>query len=59
LYVSAPGAAGTGFGLYIAKRIVEIHEGTISVKVDAQGFNVFTVLLTVAGLKGKARIFAK
>lgn len=51
--------AGTGFGLYIAKRIVEIHEGTITVKTDAQGFTIFTVLLTVSGLKGKARIFAK
>jgi signal transduction histidine kinase len=51
--------AGTGFGLYIARRIVEIHEGTITAKTDAQGFTVFTVVLSVSGLKGKARMFAK
>jgi signal transduction histidine kinase len=48
--------AGTGFGLYIAKRIVEIHEGTISAASDPRGLTIFTVCLTVSGLKGKARI---
>jgi signal transduction histidine kinase len=51
--------AGTGFGLYIARRIVEIHEGSITAKTDAQGFTIFTVILTVSGLKGKARLFGK
>jgi signal transduction histidine kinase len=47
--------AGTGFGLYIARRIVEIHEGTIKASVD-DGLTVFTVILSVRGLQGKARI---
>jgi signal transduction histidine kinase len=51
--------AGTGFGLYIAKRIVQIHEGTITVSTDNQDFTVFTVILTVSALKGKARMFVK
>jgi signal transduction histidine kinase len=46
--------AGTGFGLYIAKRIVEIHEGTITAR-SAEGWTVFEVTLTVKGLQGKAR----
>lgn len=51
--------AGTGFGLYIARRIVEIHQGSISVNTDTQGFTVFTVILSVSALKGKARMFVK
>jgi len=50
--------AGTGFGLYIAKRIVEIHEGTILAK-SKDGWTIFYVTLTVKGLKGKARERAK
>ena len=46
--------AGTGFGLYIAKRIVEIHEGTITASTR-NGWTVFEVTLSVKGLKGKAR----
>jgi signal transduction histidine kinase len=46
--------AGTGFGLYIAKRIVEIHEGKICAR-SADGWTVFEVELTVSGLRGKAR----
>jgi len=46
--------AGTGFGLYIAKRIVEIHEGTISASTR-DGLTIFEVTLSVKGLKGKAR----
>lgn len=48
--------AGTGFGLYIAKRIVQIHEGEISVTTDSAGRAVFTVTLSVRGLEGKARV---
>lgn len=46
--------AGTGFGLYIAKRIVDIHEGSITAYADKQGCSVFQVTLLVKGLKGKA-----
>lgn len=47
--------AGTGFGLYIARRIVEIHEGTINAKTDRDGWVTFTVTLSVRSLEGKAR----
>lgn len=47
--------AGTGFGLYIAKRIVEIHEGTITARTDG-AWTLFTVVLSVSGLRGKARV---
>jgi len=46
--------AGTGFGLYIAKRIIDIHEGTIAV-TSHEGRTTFEVTLTVKGLEGKAR----
>lgn len=46
--------AGTGFGLYIAKRIAELHEGDIKVSGDA-GRVVFTVTLPTRALEGKAR----
>jgi signal transduction histidine kinase len=46
---------GTGFGLYIAKRIVEIHEGSISAKTDPSGLVVFTIELSIDKLKGRAR----
>jgi signal transduction histidine kinase len=48
--------AGTGFGLYIANRIVELHEGQISVLSTKDGGIVFKVELSVSRLKGKARI---
>ncbi|MBI4288717.1 MAG: HAMP domain-containing histidine kinase [Chloroflexi bacterium] len=47
--------AGTGFGLYIAKAIVDIHEGTILASSDESGKSVFTVTLHVDKLMGKAR----
>jgi signal transduction histidine kinase len=51
--------AGTGFGLYIARRIVELHEGRINARKEKDGSVVFSVVLSVAGLKGKARTLAK
>ena len=47
--------AGTGFGLYIARRIVELHEGAIAVDTDGRGDTEFSVTLSVSGLEGKAR----
>ena len=46
--------AGTGFGLYIAKRIVELHTGSISA-VPSRGGAVFKVRLPIRALEGKAR----
>jgi len=46
--------AGTGFGMYIAKKIVDIHEGSITAYTDKEGYSVFEVTLSVQGLKGKA-----
>lgn len=48
--------AGTGFGLYIANRIVELHEGQINASRGQDGSVLFTVVLSVSGLKGKARV---
>jgi signal transduction histidine kinase len=52
--------AGTGFGLYIAKRITELHEGEIRAFEDPNPSEawrkvVFTVSLPVRALEGKAR----
>lgn len=46
--------AGTGFGLYIASKIVGIHDGTITAEMEGV-WTVFTVVLSVSALKGKAR----
>jgi two-component system phosphate regulon sensor histidine kinase PhoR len=37
--------AGTGFGLYIAKRIIDIHEGRITASTDTLGRVVISVTL--------------
>lgn len=47
--------AGTGFGLYIARRIALLHEGNIGVSEDPNRRVVFTVTLPVRALEGKAR----
>lgn len=45
---------GTGFGLYIAKRIVDIHGGEIRTS-SKDGMTTFTVTLSVRKLEGKAK----
>ncbi len=51
--------AGTGFGLYIAKKIMDIHEGSILVESPRSGRAVFHVVLFVKKLQGKAREWPK
>lgn len=46
--------AGTGFGLYIAKRIVEAHQGKITATAGLAG-SVFSVTLPVKALEGRTR----
>lgn len=46
--------AGTGFGLYIARRIVELHEGAISATPTEDGAT-FEVVLPIRALEGKTR----
>ncbi len=38
---------GTGLGLYIVKQVVEIHEGTISIKDNPEGGSVFVIQLPI------------
>ena len=47
--------AGTGFGLFIAKRIIDIHEGKIAAFTNDIGRTVFQIVLSVRGLEGKTR----
>lgn len=45
--------AGTGFGLYIAEKIIAIHLGEITASMNAQSETVFKVTLWTDKLKGK------
>ncbi len=47
--------AGTGFGLYIAKKIIDLHKGGIAASTDTRGDTTFTVTLSVKALEGEAR----
>lgn len=47
--------AGTGFGLYIAKRIVDLHEGVIGASTDDSGRTIFEIVLPARALEGKGR----
>jgi signal transduction histidine kinase len=47
--------AGTGFGLYIAQKILQIHEGTIKASTDSRGRVIFSVTLSIRNLEYKAR----
>ena len=49
--------AGTGFGLYIARRIIEVHEGKISA-FNELSWVVVQVALSIKGLEGKTRFRA-
>jgi len=47
-FTTKKGGRGTGLGLAIASRIVDAHEGTLSVAARAGGGTVFTVRLPAA-----------
>lgn len=47
--------AGTGFGLYIAKKIVDLHRGNIETYTDSNGFTVFAVHMPIRALAGETR----
>ncbi|WP_311199177.1 ATP-binding protein [Peribacillus frigoritolerans] len=39
---------GSGLGLSIVKKIIEMHEGTISVKSELEKGTTFTILLLIS-----------
>lgn len=47
--------AGTGFGLYIANRIVDIHEGAISASMNQDGVVKFEIALPARALENRGR----
>ena len=46
--------AGTGFGLYIARRIITLHEGRVAARPTRNGA-IFEIHLPIRALEGKAR----
>jgi two-component system, NtrC family, sensor kinase len=48
LFTTKPGEEGTGLGLFICRRIVREHGGSLDVRSDAEG-TAFTVRLPVGG----------
>jgi signal transduction histidine kinase len=51
--------AGTGFGLYIARKIMDIHEGEIRAVIPRPGVAQFEVVVHPRKLQGKAREWPK
>jgi signal transduction histidine kinase len=41
--------SGVGIGLYLAKRIIELHHGTISVESELERGSRFTIRLPLSG----------
>ncbi len=50
---------GTGYGLYIAKKLVEIHRGRVSASMNDKGQTVFSVQLHTRELEGLAKQWPK
>jgi signal transduction histidine kinase len=53
---SARGHEGTGLGLALAKRIIELHSGRIWVKSQLGQGSTFTFVLPVGAMKYTARV---
>jgi two-component system sensor histidine kinase SaeS len=51
--------AGTGFGLYIAKKIIEIHKGEIGARTASDGRTIVEIILYIDKLRGMAQEWPK